>query len=85
MGWQEGLALLESLPDPTVADYNSVIRACARDGQADPSCWLIEEMHELGLTPNADTYALAIEACGCEGKVDEVSRCHLGISLRRPR
>lgn len=40
-------------------------------GEWQPSCWLIEEMHELGLEPNVFTYTYALESCGRDGRYEE--------------
>lgn len=34
MSWEEGLAMLQDHPDPSVADYNTVIRCCAKAGKS---------------------------------------------------
>lgn len=73
MSWQEGLALLETLEVPTVSDYNRVLRACAREGQHEPGLWLLEEMSELGLTPDRTSYVLAIESCASKGQFEDAN------------
>ena len=37
--------------------------------------WLMEEMVEMGLTPDKTSYLYGIDACTDEGAVDEVSYC----------
>lgn len=67
----EALDMLLGLDSPSVADYNLALAACAREGNHEPGCWLIEEMAELGLTPDRTSYALAIESCAPDGMVEE--------------
>jgi hypothetical protein len=53
-------------------------------GEWEPANWLLEEMAELGLRPDRASYTMALQACGPQGRWEEVSRTTIVSPLSIP-